>query len=70
VQVKSGLHVTLWHRHNPAASAELRDVLLASAGQEVQLQLLAVDASPEVTAAQVGADSWWYVERDQKARVS
>jgi hypothetical protein len=53
VQVKSGLHVTLWHRDNAVASAELRDALLACAGQEVQLQLLAVDTSPEVTAAQV-----------------
>ncbi|KAF6265093.1 hypothetical protein COO60DRAFT_1697947 [Scenedesmus sp. NREL 46B-D3] len=53
LKVKSGLHVTLWHRDDAAAAAAVRDALLACAGQEVQLQLLAVDTSPEVTAAQV-----------------
>jgi hypothetical protein len=45
--------VTLWHRNDPTAAVELHDRLMACAGQEVQLQLLAVDISPELTAAQV-----------------
>lgn len=53
-QVKPALHVTLWHKDQPGAAATQRDVLLACAGQQVQLQLLAFDVSPEVTAAQVG----------------
>lgn len=60
--MQSELHVTLWHRDHQvvpeaaAAAAELvqqRDALLAVAGHEVQLQLVALDISPEVTAAHV-----------------
>lgn len=51
--VQSELHVTLWHSNNTGGQAAQREALMTTAGQEVQLRIVAIDCSPEVTAAQV-----------------
>lgn len=54
--LKPEMHVTLWHADDPVLGPNLglRDALLAAVGSEVAFEVVAVDSSPEVTAAQVG----------------
>lgn len=55
VQVKIEFHITLWHSNDTllGANSAIRDELLAVIGEEVLFEVVGVDHSTEVTAAEV-----------------
>eukprot|EP00798_Chlamydomonas_sp_ICE-L_P020786 gene20786-27612_t len=54
-KLKGELHVTLWHAADPVLGTDtkLLEELLSSVGQEVVVEVIAIDSSPQITAAQV-----------------
>ncbi|KAG2429799.1 hypothetical protein HXX76_010583 [Chlamydomonas incerta] len=52
---RGALHVTLWHRNDAGTGSrpELRRALMEQLGSPVELEVAALDVSPEVIAAQV-----------------
>lgn len=58
LQVAGNLHVTLWHQEGGPGPEGLVEGLAACVGQEVTLQLAALDLGPQAVAAQVRGWAW------------